>query len=399
MRADVVQQRRRQERGPTAGADAAGRSRGRASRRRPCARAGRPHSCGASPRREASAAPCAGLRPATNRPTVARRPGCATSSARNSRKPSSSAASRRSAGASVGRIGVLGGLQRANLELEPVAEALDATEHADRVALAESAVEQLDVRPDARLDAPARVDELEREVRRDPRSRPQALLPGDGVDALDDPVLGEGGNRAHGASLGSNTDGRLRPDGRGQAVSRRPLRRARRAARVARRASLRRHLAARARAARRARARTTSSTSRSPDDEPRRGDSGVSGAPSGDARRRGRARLLVALAGLRRARRRRARAGRASSPRCAPSRTRAASSCRTSAPTAARRKGAAAAARGSARSSSRFPPLRRRAAATVPTASRTSRSRLDGVCSALWRRRPASPRRSPSRSS
>ena len=57
------------------------------------------------------------------------------------------------------------GLERPHVELQPVAEPLDAAEHAHRVALAEAAVEQLDVVPDARVDAAGRVDELEREVR------------------------------------------------------------------------------------------------------------------------------------------------------------------------------------------------------------------------------------------
>src|SRR5262249_20915493 len=65
-----------------------------------------------------------------------------------------------------GRILLGCGLDRPNVELEPVAVALDAAEHAYRVALAEAGVEQLDVVPDASLDASARVDELEREVRR-----------------------------------------------------------------------------------------------------------------------------------------------------------------------------------------------------------------------------------------
>ena len=77
-------------------------------------------------------------------------------------------------GHELGRVGVRR-LERANLELEPIAEALHPAEHPDGVALAEAAVEQLDVVPDARLDAPARVDELEREVRA-PRTRAQTLL-------------------------------------------------------------------------------------------------------------------------------------------------------------------------------------------------------------------------------
>ena len=64
----------------------------------------------------------------------------------------------------------VGRLERAHVELQPVAELLDAAEHAHRVALGEAAVEQLDVVPDARLDAAGRVDELEREVRTHPTS-------------------------------------------------------------------------------------------------------------------------------------------------------------------------------------------------------------------------------------
>ena len=88
------------------------------------------------------------------------------------------------------RVGLRGGLERAHLQLQPVAEALDAPEDADGVALAEARVEQLDVRPDARFDAAARVDELQREVRRAPTGAPPFLLR-DRVDALHDPVFGQ----------------------------------------------------------------------------------------------------------------------------------------------------------------------------------------------------------------
>jgi hypothetical protein len=56
-------------------------------------------------------------------------------------------------GASVGGI-ASGGLERAHVELQPVAELLDAAEHAHGVALGEARVEQLDVVPDARVDPP-----------------------------------------------------------------------------------------------------------------------------------------------------------------------------------------------------------------------------------------------------
>ena len=119
------------------------------------------------------------------------------SAARKSRKPSSSSASRRMRRRQLRRVGVLGRLERAHLHLELAAEALDAAEDAHGVALGEARVEQLDVVPDARLDPAARVDELEREVRRaGPRSPP--LLPRDREHALDGPVLGELGDGGHG---------------------------------------------------------------------------------------------------------------------------------------------------------------------------------------------------------
>jgi uncharacterized protein (DUF1015 family) len=96
------------------------------------------------------------------------------------------------------RILVLGRLHRAQVKLQPVAELLDAPEHAHGVALREAAVEELDVAPDPCLDPPARVDELEREVRSTRPGRPP-LLPRDAVDALDDAVGGELGDRRHGA--------------------------------------------------------------------------------------------------------------------------------------------------------------------------------------------------------
>jgi uncharacterized protein (DUF1015 family) len=100
-----------------------------------------------------------------------------------------------------GGIGVRLGLDRADVELEAVAVTLDPPEHAHRVALAEAGIEQIDVVPDPALDPPARVDELEREVG-GAALRAQAALARDGIDALDDAVLGQLGNGAHGASLG-----------------------------------------------------------------------------------------------------------------------------------------------------------------------------------------------------
>ena len=94
-----------------------------------------------------------------------------------------------------GRI-LVGGLDRADLELQPVVEALDAPEHAHGVALGEAAVQQLDVLPDPRLDPAGRVDQLEHQVRRALPRRPP-LLAGDGVDAFDRAVGGQLGDGAH----------------------------------------------------------------------------------------------------------------------------------------------------------------------------------------------------------
>ena len=94
------------------------------------------------------------------------------------------------------RIDVLRGLERAHFELEPVAEPLDPSEHAHGVALGEARVEELDVVPDPRRDAPARVDELEREIG-GAVLRAQPLLLRHRVDALDGAVLLELGDRGH----------------------------------------------------------------------------------------------------------------------------------------------------------------------------------------------------------
>src|SRR5439155_14012805 len=74
----------------------------------------------------------------------------------------------------LGRIR-LGRLDRANVQLEPVAKSLDSAQDAHGIAFAEAPVKQLDVRPDARLDSPARVDELECEVRRAAAGTPPLL--------------------------------------------------------------------------------------------------------------------------------------------------------------------------------------------------------------------------------
>ena len=95
----------------------------------------------------------------------------------------------------------VGRLDGAHLHLQPAAEALDPSEDANRVALREAPVEQLDVLPDATLDPAARVDELDREVRLAGPRRETALAR-DREDAVDRAVLGELRDRGHGASLG-----------------------------------------------------------------------------------------------------------------------------------------------------------------------------------------------------
>ena len=100
---------------------------------------------------------------ATSPATNPRRPVWAISAARNSKNPSSSSTSRLGSGTSSGGIGFRS-LERAHLELESVAEALHATQHADGVSLPEALVEQLDVVPDTGFDLAGRVDELEGEI-------------------------------------------------------------------------------------------------------------------------------------------------------------------------------------------------------------------------------------------
>jgi hypothetical protein len=104
-----------------------------------------------------------------------------------------------------GRVGLGRRLDRPHVELEAVVVALDTAEHAHRVALGEPAVEQVDVVPDPSLDPPTRVDQLEREVRR-ATLRAQPALARDSVDALDDAVLRQLGDRGHSRSLGSKAD-------------------------------------------------------------------------------------------------------------------------------------------------------------------------------------------------
>ena len=109
---------------------------------------------------------------ATKASTSSRSPGWAISAARNSKnrpvprrpprlghEPAGSAAPARASG----------------LELEAVAEALDAAEDAHRVPLAEALVEQLDVVPDAGLDLARGIDQLQRQVRAPERVRSRCL--------------------------------------------------------------------------------------------------------------------------------------------------------------------------------------------------------------------------------
>ena len=94
------------------------------------------------------------------------------------------------------RIGVRSCFEDPYVDLKAIAETLDPPEHADRVAFREARVEQLDVLPNTRVDATARIDELQCEVRC-AAFRPQPLLAGDRVDPFDDAFLGKFRDRAH----------------------------------------------------------------------------------------------------------------------------------------------------------------------------------------------------------
>ncbi len=260
-------------------------------------------------------------------------------------------------------------LERPHLDLEPVAEALDTAEHADGVALVEAPVQEVDVGPHARVDPAARIDELEREIGR-PVLRAQPLLPRDRVDALDDPILGQVGDRVHGA------ESRVR-SGRGRAatVLRAALRRrARGTARLARCTAVRRPLRGRA-----GRVPREESVQRRPPDPARLRGAGRPRLPSlarrGDPARGG-ALVLGARTGLRRARRHRTHA--AWSRRVAQGRAlrgRRRPPARADAPRGEGR--AAPPGRGGRRAArADLPPLRRPAAGVAArTASRSSRSR------------------------
>ena len=207
-------------------------------------------------------------------------------------------------GREVRRVRLRRRLERPDVDLQLVPELLDATEDTHGVTFGEPRVEQLDVVPHARLDPPARVDQLEREIG-SAAFRPQPLLARDRVDALDDTLLGQLCDCAHPASLGPRTDARVAADGRGQAVSSGALRRVQGGpARPARRPALRRHLPG---AAPRP-ARPKPVQRRSPHPAGQRGGGGTSDrrlAKLGCPGARRPARVLAPLTGLRRARRRR----------------------------------------------------------------------------------------------
>jgi uncharacterized protein (DUF1015 family) len=99
-------------------------------------------------------------------------------------------------GGQLGGIGVFHRFHRTHLHLQLSVEALDAPQHPHGVTFDEALIEELDVAPHARLDAAARVGELEREVR-STRTRAAPLLLGDRKHALDGPVLCELGDAGH----------------------------------------------------------------------------------------------------------------------------------------------------------------------------------------------------------
>jgi Protein of unknown function (DUF1015) len=100
----------------------------------------------------------------------------------------------------------VGRLERAHVELQPVAELLHAPQHADGVPRAEAAVEQLDIVPDPGVDVARGVDELECEVR-GAALRPQPPFRPHREDTLDDPVGNE--IRDHLSSLDRAAPGSL----------------------------------------------------------------------------------------------------------------------------------------------------------------------------------------------
>jgi uncharacterized protein (DUF1015 family) len=113
-------------------------------------------------------------------------------------------------GCELSRVRLRRSLERADVDLQSVAKLLDAAEHAYSVSFGEARVQQLDVVPDARVDAPARIHELEREIGR-AATRVQAPLPRHRINPLDDPFLREVCDRAHAQILGPKPDARVGP--------------------------------------------------------------------------------------------------------------------------------------------------------------------------------------------
>ena len=133
--------------GPSAAVDGAARSRARASPRRPCARAGRRRTSGASPRPGSARNAARSSSSPTTRPTTSASPPMRDLGCEELQEPIQLVGIAAHPRGELRRIRVRG-LERAQLELEPVAEARHASEHADGVALREARVEELDVVPD-----------------------------------------------------------------------------------------------------------------------------------------------------------------------------------------------------------------------------------------------------------
>ena len=177
--------------GPRGAAGGAARSRARASRRRPCARGGRPRRSGALRRRQPRSAAAARSPRSAARPR--RAPSARSPPARNSRNPSSSSASRRSRGVSAAGSSSAASTERTSSWSRSPKRATrprtrTASPSAKRVSSSSTSFQiRASIRPvgstssSARYAAPFVV-------------RP--LLARDRVDALDDPVLRQLGDRA-----------------------------------------------------------------------------------------------------------------------------------------------------------------------------------------------------------
>ena len=231
-----------------AAAGGAGRAPGRSWRRRPCARADLPHRRGGRRAWRARRRMRRRVSASSTAPTVARSPGARRSAARKSRKPVELVCVAAHGRRERGRIG-LGLLDRADVELEAVAEALDSAEHPDGVALREARSRA--ARRRARLDPRSDLSGRRARARgsRHPSGRADAAC-----------VRRRRRRRSPGPprarqwrslrpSLGRKAAGRLGRVARISSLSRDPLRRgAGRAARPADRAAVRRDRAGGARA-------------------------------------------------------------------------------------------------------------------------------------------------------